>query len=158
METPHILSRDEILKAELDAEGNPVLPWEQVHVPEWGGTVIVQGLTGTARDAFEGSLVIQRGRKLETNVTNFRAKLVAQSLVDKPGGKLLFTEKDVPALGQKSATALERVYDVAQRLSRLTPQDVEELTKELGEDQSDDSGSDLHLLSGNQTSPDSSDE
>jgi hypothetical protein len=158
METPHILNRDEILAAEKDDAGRPILPFEYVHVPEWNGSVCVQGLTGTARDRFEGTLVRQRGRKLEQNLENFRAKLIAQSLVDKPGGSLLFGERDIPALGQKSATALERVYGVAQRLSRLTPEDVEELTKELGEDLSDDSGSDLLLPSENQTSLDSNDE
>ena len=140
-ETPHILSRDEILKAETDDFGRPVLPKETVEVPEWGGSVIVRGLSGTGRDAFEGTLVKQRGRKLEANVENFRAKLLAQSIVDEQG-KLLFTEKDVPALGRKSAVALERVYAVAQRLSRLSPEDVEELTEELGEEESDGSGSD----------------
>ena len=141
-DTPHILSRDEILKAEVDEHGRPLLPWEYVHVPEWGGTVVVQGLTGTGRDRFEGTLVRQRGRKTEANLENFRAKLIAQSLVDVPGGKLLFTEKDVPELGRKSASALERVYNVAVKLSKLSPDDVEELTKDLGEDLSDGSGSD----------------
>jgi hypothetical protein len=132
----HILSRGEILAADT------TLPTETVPVPEWGGSVIVQGLSGTARDAFESTLVKQRGRKSESNLENFRAKLLVRSLVDEKGN-LLFVEKDIPALGRKSAIALERVYEVAQRLSRLTPEDVEELTEELGEDQSGDSGSDL---------------
>jgi len=140
MVTPHILSRDEILKAELDSSGNVVLPTETVEVPEWHGSVIVRGLSGTARDAFEQSLIIQRGRKQETNLANFRAKLVAQSVVDE-SGKTMFTEKDIDVLGSKSASALERVYAVAGRLSRLTNDDVEELTKALGEVPSDSSGS-----------------
>jgi hypothetical protein len=154
----HRLSREEILRAERDENGRPVLPFELLEVPEWGGEVCVQGLTGAARDRFEGSLVKVRGRKRETNLDNFRAKLIAYSIVDEPGGNLLFTERDVPVLGEKSASALERVYSVATRLSRLTPEDVEELTEELGEDQSDDSGSDspLHLVS--QTSPSSNEE
>jgi len=140
--TPHILSRTEILEAEVDEHGRPVMPWEYVHVPEWGGTVVVQGLTGTGRDRFEGTLVRQKGRKTEANLENFRAKLIAQSLVDVPGGKLIFTEADIPVLGRKSAAALERVYSVATKLSKLSSEDVEELTKELGEDLSGDSGSD----------------
>jgi hypothetical protein len=145
-ETPHILSRDEILRAELDAFGKPLLPTEQVPVPEWSGTVIVRGLTGSARDTFEGTLVKQRGRKVESNLENFRAKLLVQSIVDEQGN-LMFTERDVQALGRKSAAALERVYSVAMRLSRLTPEDVEELTTELGEEQSGDSGSDSQDIS-----------
>jgi hypothetical protein len=140
--TPHILSRDDILKAELDDQGRPLLPWENVHVPEWGGNVVVQGLTGRGRDKFEGMLVRQRGKKFEQNLDNFRTKLLAMSIVDSPGGKLLFTELDVPVLASKSASAIERVYNVAVRLSRLSPDDVEELTEELGEDPNADSGSD----------------
>jgi len=143
METPHILTREEILKAELDAEGRPILPYEYVDVPEWGGSVCVQGLDGLGRDRFENSLVRQRGRKVESNIENFRAKLIAQSVVAEPGGKLLFTQLDIPVLARKSASALERVYSVATRLSRLSSTDVEELTEELGEDPSDGSGSDL---------------
>jgi len=150
--TPHILSRDEILRAEVDDNGQPILPWQQVDVPEWGGSVIVQGLTGTGRDRFEGTLVTQRGRKMESNLENFRAKLIAQSIVDKPGGKLVFREGDIPALGRKSASALERVYTVATKLSKLSPDDVEELTKDLGEDPSGDSGSDSPWLSDTEAS------
>jgi hypothetical protein len=145
-ETPHILSRDEILHAEQDSSGKIKLPTETVPVPEWGGSVIIQGLSGTARDAFEGTLVKSRGRKVEQNLDNFRAKLLVQSIVDEKGS-LLFGEKDIRTLGQKSAAALERVYSVAMRLSRLTPEDVEELTEDLGEDQSDGSGSDSQVTS-----------
>ena len=141
MDTPHVLSRDDILRAEVDEHGQPMLPTETVEVPEWGGSVIVRGLSGTGRDTFEASLVLQRGKKQEANLANFRAKLLAHSLVDE-AGRLLFTAADVPMLGRKSAIALERVYEVAQRLSRLSPDDVDELTAELGNDQSDGSGSD----------------
>ena len=138
MDTPqplHLLTREEIFAAE------PALPTETVEVPEWGGSVIVRGLTGSGRDAFEATLIKQRGRKQESNLENFRAKLIVRSVVDEKGN-LLFGERDIRALGEKSAIALERVYEVAQRLSKLTPDDVEELTETLGEDQSGDSGSD----------------
>lgn len=161
MDTPQLLSkilgRNDILKAELDANGRPVLPHETVEVPEWGGSVIVRGLSGTGRDAFEQTLVKQRGRKTEANLTNFRAKLMAYSVVDEHD-QLLFREEDIPILGRKSAIALERVYAVAMRLSRLSADDVEELTKELGEDQSDDSGFDSPLPLASQTSRSSSKE
>jgi hypothetical protein len=132
----HILTREEIWAAEK------TLPTEIVPVPEWGGSVIVRGLTGTDRDAFEATLLKQRGRKQEANLENFRAKLIVRSVVDEKGS-LLFGERDISRLGQKSALALERVYEVAQRLSKLSPEDVEELTADLGKDQSDDSGTDL---------------
>ena len=39
------------------------------------------------------------------------------------------SDADMEALGEKSAAALQRVFDVARRLSGMSESDVEELTK-----------------------------
>jgi len=44
----------------------------------------------------------------------------------------VFTQQDVAALGELSAAALDRVFDVASRLSGLNPEDVEAMTKNSG--------------------------
>lgn len=118
---PSLLSREAILAV-------PDLQSEVVNVPEWGGDVKVQGLTGAQRDAFEGSVMLGKGKDRDVNLKNLRAKLVALSIVDEKGARL-FTDADVNALGAKSATALNRVFEVAQRLSGLTGEDVEALEK-----------------------------
>ena len=115
------LTRDAILQADD-------LPMETVSVPEWGGEVLVRGLTGTERDAFEESVLTGKGKQRDVSMQNVRAKLVSRCLVDEEGERL-FSDADVRALGQKSAAALTRVFDVAQRLSGLSPDDVEELEK-----------------------------
>lgn len=115
------LNRDDILGAQD-------LPTEDVHVPEWGGWVRVRGLTGAERDAFEAEIIQTRGRETHVNLRNIRAKLVARTIVDEEG-KRIFGDADIHALGEKSARALQRVFEVAQRLSGLTDQDVEELAK-----------------------------
>ena len=118
-----LLSREAIL-------GVADLPTEDVEVPEWGGTVRVKGLTGKDRDAFEASIVgdtaATKGQSRRLNMANMRARFVALSIVDEQGVRL-FSDGDVAALGAKSAAALQRVYVVAQRLSGLTDEDVEEL-------------------------------
>ncbi|MEW6048250.1 MAG: hypothetical protein AB1609_17535 [Bacillota bacterium] len=114
-----LLTRDEILKVQD-------LPVEEIEVKEWGGFLRVRGLTGAERDAFEQSVVETRGRNTRMNLKNIRAKLVAMTVVDEHGNRL-FTDEDAELLGRKSATALNRVFEVAQRLSGLTPADVEEL-------------------------------
>lgn len=114
-----LLTRDDILKAQD-------LPTERVSCPEWGGEVIVRGLTGAERDAFEQGIVETRGKNTRMNLKNIRARLVALTVVDEQGNRL-FSDDDVEPLGRKSATALNRVFEVAQRLSGLTPADVEEL-------------------------------
>lgn len=111
-----ILSRDQIL-------GATDRPFEDVEIPEWGGTVRVSTMSGTARDAFEQS-VLDEDRK--PDLTNMRAKLVARCLIDE-AGQTIFSEADVAALGAKSATALERVVKVAERLNRLGSKQLEEI-------------------------------
>jgi hypothetical protein len=126
-----ILTRDAILQAQD-------LPRELVDVPEWGGSVYVRALTGAERDAFETSIVEQRGKSTKMNLKNIRAKLVALTVVDEEGNRI-FSDSDASALGKKSAAALDKVFEVAQRLSGLRPEDVEELSKNFGSDQSEDS-------------------
>lgn len=104
------------------------LQTEDVSVPEWGGTVRVKGLTGSERDAFEESCVSGKGKNVSFKMTNIRAKLVAKTVVDEEGN-LIFKEADVEALGKKSGAALDRVFSVAQRISGITKEDIEELEK-----------------------------
>lgn len=127
------LSRDVIL-AVADVQ------FEDVDVPEWGGTVRVKSLTGKERDALESSMIVGKGKNKDVSLSNLRAKLVARSVVDEQG-RTIFTDEDIPALGAKSAAALNRVYEVAQRLSGVTQEDVDELTKNSETTPSADSGS-----------------
>ncbi len=117
-----MLSRDEILKADD-------IKQKIVKVPEWGGEVRIKMMSGTERDAFEAS--IYNSEEKETDLTNIRAKLCVAVLVDDKG-KLLFSFADIVALGAKSAKALDRVYDKATSLNKITAADQEELVKNSG--------------------------
>ena len=129
-----VLKRDDILQAED-------IKTELVPVPEWGGDVYVKGMNGAERDKFEGSLVILRGKDKQMNMTNIRAKLASMTICDDKG-KRLFNENDVQALSQKSAAALQRVFVVAQKLSGISDDDIEELAEELKTDPFEGSHSD----------------
>ena len=115
------LNREAILKAN-DIEKR------EVYIPEWGGSVYVRGMTGRERDQFEASIIRQRGRNTEINMKNARAKLVVMCTVDQEGNRL-FTDADVAPLADKSAKALDRIFAVAQELSGITREDMEELTE-----------------------------
>lgn len=116
------LTRDQILAADDIAT-------EVVDVPEWGGEVLVKGLTGRERDQFEESILVQNGKtRPKMKLANMRAKFVALSIVD-DGGRRIFDDADIESLGQKSAAALQRVFEVAQQLSGLSDDDLEELEK-----------------------------
>ena len=91
----------------------------EVAVPEWGGTVLIRGLTGAERDAYEASMLRQRGTEMVANLQQIRAGLVARCCIGADGERL-FTDHDVGALGEKSAAALDRVFEACAGLSRLT--------------------------------------
>lgn len=113
-----ILSKEDILnKSDLNTK--------VVEVPEWGGEVIVSTMSGFVRDKFEASLV---GKAGGTNTQNIRARLAAACLVDEKGN-LLFTEQEVVKLGNKSSAALDRIFDVAQKMNRIGDREIEELSK-----------------------------
>lgn len=99
---------------------------ETVSVPSLKGDVIVRGMTGKERDAFEASLVEGKGKKRDINTRNLRAKLVAFCCVDEQGNRL-FSDADAEALGDVRADALDRLFSVAQRLSGITQEDADEL-------------------------------
>src|SRR5258708_17507021 len=121
------LSKDDILKAE---DRTPV----EVECPEWGGSVLVRGMTGKERDQFEVSRVeessqavqVQRGRAggrpSGPNLVNMRAKIVARCVVDDDGQRM-FSDADVVALGEKSGAAIDRIFTVASRLSGMSEED-----------------------------------
>jgi hypothetical protein len=111
-------------KAQILAAG--ALATEDVAVPEWGGVVRVRAMSGAERDSFEAGIVRREGKHMQTNMQNIRARLVAATVVD-DAGALLFTPADVATLGALSASALDRVFTVAQRLSGLSTEDVDEL-------------------------------
>lgn len=111
-----ILKRDQILAADD-------LRREVVPVPEWGGDVIVSAMTGSARDAWEASIVTKDGK---ANLADIRAKLAAACIVDESGA-LLFTPADIPALSAKSSAALDRVVKMSQTLNRIGDKELEDL-------------------------------
>lgn len=112
-----LLSKEKILSANDR-------PTEDVEVPEWGGTVRVRGLSGAERDAFESSLLGPDGKPSPSRLANFRARLLARTLVDETGNRL-FSDSEIKALGEKSGEVLSRLFDVAQRLSGMTRRDVD---------------------------------
>lgn len=120
-----MLTRDQILSA-ADSQT------ETVNVPQWGGEVRVRSLTAAERDEWEEAQLRRQSKRgvesVSVRMANSRARLVAFACVDESGGRL-FSDNDVERLGQKSAAALMRVYDVAARLSGITESDIEDLSK-----------------------------
>lgn len=121
---PNVLGKAQILSADD-------LGRELVEVPEWGGAVYVQAMSGVERDAYESSILEinedAKGRiTTKRKMDNLRAKMCARCMVDEDGNRL-FDESEIEALGAKSAKALDRVFSVAQKLNGVSDKDLEEL-------------------------------
>ncbi|EKE68689.1 hypothetical protein P24_17147 [Oceanibaculum indicum P24] len=99
------------------------LPHEDVAVPEWGGTVRIRTMMSRERDEFETWLIANQGKH-----QNVRGHLVALCAVGDDGQRL-FTIEQASALGEKSAKAMDRLFDVAQRLNGMGAADIKELEK-----------------------------
>ena len=106
--------------------------------PSTGSTVAATTTSGAERDDYEATIMRVKGTDTQVNLANARAKLVAKACVDENGARL-FSDDDVKALSKKSALALQRVFDAASRLSGLSKQDMEDLTKNSGNGQREDS-------------------
>ncbi len=98
---------------------------EKVLVPEWDGHVFVRIMSGSERDRWELS---QMDLIKSPGAVNIRAGLCIMTVCDEKGERL-FDDSQAVALGKKSAVALDRIFDVARRVNKLTDGDIEELEK-----------------------------
>jgi hypothetical protein len=130
-----MLSRDDILGADD-------LQRELVAVPEWGGDLYVRCLTGAERDRFEADMMRDEEEDQRQRFYNLRARLVVLAVCDEHNMPL-FMLADAERLGAKSAKVLDRLFDVARRLSGMSQEDVEALTKNSVKVPNDASGSGL---------------
>lgn len=108
-----LLSKDAILGAQ-DTE------YEDVPVRQWGGTVRIASLPAADRDDYETALAAASKGDVGAahKLRNFRAKLVAKSLINEKGERL-FTDADAKALGEKNAKVMGELWDHARRLSGI---------------------------------------
>jgi hypothetical protein len=127
------LTREAILAADD-------LKREEVQVPEWEGSVFIRCMTGTERDAFESEAYTVKGKDVEINRDNFRARLLVRVLVDEKDERL-FSQKDIAALGAKSGKVLDRIFTAAMKINGLSKDDVDDLTKNSLPGEKDDSAS-----------------
>ena len=97
---------------------------EQVPVPEWGGSVYVKTITAKEQDTWSADVSEQK----KNSTANFQASFLVMCICDE-SGTLVFDASDADALGNKSAGALNTVFNVASRLNGLSSGDVKELEK-----------------------------
>jgi hypothetical protein len=126
-----VLTREQVLNAQ---DRKP----ELISVPEWGGELWVRGLSAKDRGLYElwtvqasaSSAGITQGNITLDHVALIRVRLISLCvIVDETDTKPLFTEADVAALSEKDSAPVERLFDVAARLSGLSKEDAQKLTE-----------------------------
>lgn len=115
----------ELRKAIFESED---IPEELVAVPEWGDVkILVRGMNGKQRARF-----LRRATDPATGQVsweNFYPELVIATAHHPEDKSPIFEDADRDTLNQKSGIALNRVAEVAQRLSGLGGDDVEDAKK-----------------------------
>jgi len=125
-----MLTAQDILSAE-DKE------LKNVAVPEWGGDIYLRTLSGSERDAFEAETF----RQGNPNYRNLRARYLSLTITDE-NGKKLFDKNQIGSLGDKSASVLDRLFNISAKMNAVSDKDVKELLGNSEAAQSDDSISD----------------
>ncbi|MDR5801203.1 hypothetical protein [Caballeronia sp. LZ001] len=108
-----------------------------VDVPEWGGQVAIEVMTGAARDAF-GQATADSGK----TPSYFEAALVVATAVG-DDGKPLFTTEDIALLQQRSAAVISRIAAASMALNGIGQVATETAEKNSDAALSGSSGSDL---------------
>jgi chaperonin GroEL (HSP60 family) len=131
----HMLSKKQILAA-------PDIKSEEVEVPEWGGSVMVSGMTGSQRGQYMDEIMEMRGQTQTMRLQNMQVKICALCIRDEFGNRM-FDDDEMADLGAKSAQAINTVATVAMRLSGIDAEAEKANVKNLGGKANGDSGSAL---------------
>lgn len=110
-----LLDRKQILEAQ-DIE------YREVIVPEWGGgTVRLCSLTALEREEWDAWLFSVK----KADALTSRSRLLSMAIVDKDGNRL-FTEADIKDLAKKNGKVISKLSYIAQMLSGMTNEAVQE--------------------------------
>jgi len=112
------------------------------------GFVFVREMTGHEKDIWEQSMLKQKpsgnkgkGTEYETTLEDFRAKLAVVTVCDE-SGNLLFKPEEARTLNKMmSASNMEKIVTVAQKLNAISEQEKDEIIKNSEADQTDNSNS-----------------
>jgi hypothetical protein len=94
---------------------------EELFIEEWDSTVQVKGLSGRQRGIYLQGVIDPKSGKMK--FAAMYPLLVLMSTYDPETEKPLFEEGDIDAIAEKSGSALEKIAQVAQRLSGLSPEE-----------------------------------
>jgi hypothetical protein len=107
-----------------------------VEVSEWEVSILVRGLTGRQRAKLLTEAVDEKGKP---DLQKIYPELVILSSYDPETKEKVFQPTDRDAVVEKSGAALEKIAQVAMKISGLSPETAREAEKNLKETPSEDS-------------------
>lgn len=115
----------------------------EIWIPEWDTKLFCRVMTGRERQRFM-SLVFEMTQNENpadavTKELQLQCMLIALCFCDDDGSRI-FLDEDIEELENQSWQVLRRLFEFARMHNKLTDQSVEELEKNSGSSQSDDSG------------------
>lgn len=115
------ISRDDWLAA-------PRVRVEKVPVPEVGQDAYVRSMSADERDEWEIGQYLVNGKDVSTNRRQLRARLVVRCVCDEHGART-FSNEDLPLVGGMDSKIVDRLYEAAVKVNRLSDADVDDLEK-----------------------------
>lgn len=125
----------------LAAIERPDYATKDVHVPELGGTVRVQEMSGSVRNKFEATGATLRNGGDSKSLDTVTVQMVAACVID-AAGTPMFTANEVKRMFASRPKAVFRLRDAIIDLSGTSDSDVEEMAEVFGDAQSERSTSD----------------
>ncbi len=115
------LSKNQIIAAK---DSQPI----EVEVPEWGGSILLRPMTGTARNDYEFWAASEHSKNGQSDFRGIRERLIIAHAVDDQG-ESLFSLDDLEQLSAKNAEVIDRLHNECQKLSGLTAEAVDDAAK-----------------------------
>ena len=113
-----MLTKEQIISASR-------LKFEEIDVPEWGGSVRISVMSAKDRDAYDASTFKLVGKEIKPDMTNARSKLLSRCIVDADGAPM-FT---IDELAEMDSVVLDRLVAVARRINGMTEDSIEDEVK-----------------------------
>lgn len=109
---------------------------EKLDVPEWNDFLYVRSLSAGERDEYENANLIRKhgtGKRrtelsFDVRIQNAKTHLVVLASCDEQFNRI-FADSDIDSLAKKNSAAVDRIFEVAARLSKITKEDLEETVK-----------------------------
>lgn len=108
------------------------VPRETLHVPQLNGKVIIRGMSSAERDEMDMENAIHQQEHGYIDFKKWRARVVSKCLVDENDNLLVKNQADIDALAGVRGDAVEKMYELAAKLSGISKDDENAVKKKQG--------------------------